>query len=52
LKPIRVEEVKTRFLFSITFSPKILRLRDNVEKSGRAGHIDDNMAQALCVPDN
>jgi hypothetical protein len=46
-----VEKVKTRVLCSITpFPPKSSRLRDNVEKYGRARQdTDDNMAHALCI---
>jgi hypothetical protein len=36
-----VEKIKTHILCAITFSRKSCRLRDNVEKCGRAGQVTD-----------
>jgi hypothetical protein len=40
-----VEKIETNILCSITFSPKLFRVLDNVEKHCRAGQAtDDNTA--------
>jgi len=45
-----VEEVKTHFLFPITFCRKSFRLRDNVEKYRGAGQATNtNMEHAHCM---
>jgi len=47
-----VEKVKRHILYSITFYPQIVRLRDNVEKYGRARQApDDKQAHAHCMVD-
>jgi hypothetical protein len=43
------QDQNTHFAFSNFFPPKIVTLRDNVEKYCRVGHAtDDNMAHAYC----
>ena len=51
------QKMKTRILYSVTFSRKSCRLRNNVEKYGRArqvtdGNIPRNTVHALCMLDN
>ena len=45
-----VEKIKTLILYTITFSQKSYRLRDNVEKYYRAGQVTDDMSTACCIP--
>jgi hypothetical protein len=48
-----VQKIKTHILCSKTFSRQFCRLRDNVEKYGKARQAtDDNTAQAHCMLDN
>jgi len=47
-----LEDIKTHFMFSITFFRKLCRLGDKVGKCCRAGQAtDENMAHARCMLD-